>query len=204
MRYAFIACFLGSLLFGFNIGSAQADPPPLTGEMSRFTFADAPQSLDQVSLTDLSDNPAFLSQFRGKIVLVNVWATWCGPCVMEMPALDHLQATLGSQDFVVVPVSIDRGGAHQASPFLARMGVKSMTPFFDKSNSIGRFLGASRIPVTVIIGRDGNEIGRLVGTADWEGQEAQALLKYFINYGGDIAKVKYVKSENQVAAVTAR
>ena len=202
MRYAFLACFLTATIFGFHAGSAKAEPPPLTGDMARFSFADSPQTMDEVSLTDSDNNAAYLSQFRGKIVLVNVWATWCGPCVMEMPTLDHLQATLGNGDFVVVPVSIDRGGPHQAKPFLDRMGVKSMTPYFDHSNSIGRFLGASRIPVTVIIGRDGNEIGRLVGTADWDGEEAKALLKYFINYGGDAAKVKYVKSENQVAAIT--
>ncbi len=199
MRNVFLAFFLTATVFGVHGHAAMADPPPLTGEMSRFSFAETPQSFDQISLVNLQDNDVSLSQYRGKVVLVNVWATWCGPCVMEMPGLDHLSATLGGDDFVVLPVSIDRGGSHQANPFLNRMGVKSMTPLFDRSNSIGRFLSASRIPVTLIIGRDGNEIGRITGAADWDSEEARALLKYFINYGGNSAKVNYVKSDSQIA-----
>jgi thiol-disulfide isomerase/thioredoxin len=195
MRYAFITCFMLSVICSLCPSIVRADPPPLTGEMSRFMFADSPQSLDQISLTDLTDNDASLAQYRGKVVLVNVWATWCGPCVMEMPGLDHLSATMGSKDFAVVPVSIDRGGPHQAAPFLKRMGVQNMNPLFDHSNSIGRMLGASRIPVTLIIGRDGNEIGRLVGTADWDSDEAKALLRYFISYGSNGAKANL----NQIA-----
>ena len=192
MRNAFMALFTLAVGFGLHPVSVKADPPPLSGEMSRFAFADSPTTLDNISLTDIQDNDASLTQYRGKIVLVNVWATWCGPCVMEMPGLDSLQASMGSNDFAVVPVSIDRGGAHQAAPFLKRMGVQNMAPLFDHSNSIGRMLGAARIPVTLVIGRDGNEIGRLVGAADWNSDEAKALLKYFISYGAAGGTVGHV------------
>jgi thiol-disulfide isomerase/thioredoxin len=149
--------------------------------MSKFNLTAGQAELSRVSLADADDNPVSLSQFKGKIVLLNVWATWCGPCLMEMPLLDHLQETMGGNDFVVVPVAIDRGGAHKALPYLARMNVPSLTPYFDQSNSIGRMLSATRVPVTLIIGRDGNEIGRFVGTADWDSVEARNLIKYFIN-----------------------
>jgi thiol-disulfide isomerase/thioredoxin len=166
--------------------------------MSRFNFSETQDALSQISLSDASDNEISLTQFRGKIVLLNVWATWCGPCVMEMPSLDKLQASMGTSDLVVMPVSIDRGGAHQAKPFLDRMNVHAMTPYFDRSNSIGRMLNASRIPMTVVIGRDGNEIGRFVGTANWDSDEAKSLLSYFISNDANAARLKYAKSD-QVA-----
>jgi thiol-disulfide isomerase/thioredoxin len=182
MRYALLSVYMLAVLFGFH--PAQADGPPLDGEMSRFNFSTSEASFSNVSFSDAADNQLYLNQFRGKIVVLNVWASWCGPCVMEMPTLDHLQASFSPNDLVVVPISIDRGGAHQAMPYLSRMGVHTMTPYFDHSNAIGRLLGASRIPVTVIIGRDGNEIGRFIGTTEWDSDEAKSLIKYFINNGG--------------------
>jgi hypothetical protein len=115
-----------------------------------------------------------------------------------LPELDHLQAVMGSDDFVIVPVSIDRGGAHQAEPYLRRMGVANMSPLFDSSNSIGRLLAASRIPITIVIGRDGNEIGRLMGAADWDSTAARDMLKYFIAHGGSDVRAKYA-APDQVA-----
>ena len=181
MRYAFLSFYLIAAILAFQ--PAQADGPPLNGEMSRFNFSSSEAPFSNVSFSDSADNTTYLSQFRGRIVVLNVWASWCGPCVMEMPTLDHLQASFSSSDLVVVPISIDRGGAHQAMPYLNRMGVHTMTPYFDHSNAIGRLLGASRIPVTVIIGRDGNEIGRFIGTTEWDSDEAKSLIKYFINNG---------------------
>ncbi len=181
MRYLLLGVYLLAMFFGFQ--PAQADGPPLEGEMSRFNFSATESPFSNVSFNDAADNQVYLSQFRGKIVVLNVWASWCGPCVMEMPTLDHLQASFSPNDLVVLPVSIDRGGAHQAMPYLSRMGVHTMTPYFDHSNAIGRLLGASRIPVTVIIGRDGNEIGRFIGTTEWDSDEAKSLIKYFINNG---------------------
>jgi thiol-disulfide isomerase/thioredoxin len=197
MRYAFLFFYLFSILFAFR--PAQADGPPLDGEMSRFNFSTSEAPFSNVSLTDQDDNQSYLSQFRGKVVVLNVWASWCGPCVMEMPGLDHLQASFSSNDLAVVPVSIDRGGAHQAMPYLNRMNVHAMTPYFDHSNSIGRLLGASRIPVTVIIGRDGNEIGRFIGTTEWDSEEAKSLIKYFINNGGEAGRVRAVSAATNVS-----
>jgi thiol-disulfide isomerase/thioredoxin len=192
MRKLFMGLFLLTAIILTGVRTAEADPP-LNGEMSKFNLSAGHEELSRVSLSDAQDNDVSLAQFKGKIVLLNVWATWCGPCVMEMPKLDHLQATMGSNDFVVVPVSIDRGGAHQAMPFLNRMNVASLTPYFDRSNSIGRLLSASRVPVTLVIGRDGNEIGRFVGTADWDSDEARNLIKYFISDGK--SGVQTVKSD---------
>ena len=183
MRNMFLSLTLLVAVAALGSRPAQADPP-LNGEMSKFNLSAGQDELSRVTLDDADGNDVSLSKFRGKIVLLNVWATWCGPCVMEMPKLDHLSATMGGSDFVVVPVSIDRGGAHQAMPFLTRMNVSSMTPYFDRSNSIGRLLSATHVPLTVIIGRDGNEIGRFVGTADWDSDEARNLIKYFIATDG--------------------
>ena len=181
---------------------ASADPPlpgpPLAGEMSRFNFAAPQEDLSRLSLTDAEDHDVSLAQYRGKVVLLNVWATWCGPCVSELPELDHLQTVMGGRDFVIVPVSIDRGGAHKAEPFLRRMAIASVPVLFDSSNSIGRLMGAERIPLSIVIGRDGNEIGRFVGSADWDSSEARALLQYLIANGGDAIRAKYARPD-QVA-----
>ncbi len=179
MRNMLPGLFLLSIATLLGTAAAKAEPP-LDGEMSKFNLSAGQAELSRVSLTDADDNDVSLAQFKGKVVLLNVWATWCGPCVEEMPKLDHLQATMGGSDFTVVPVAIDRGGAHKAMPFLARMNVSAMKPMFDQSNSIGRVLSASRIPVSILIGRDGNEIGRLVGSADWDTPEARNLIHYFV------------------------
>jgi thiol-disulfide isomerase/thioredoxin len=199
MRHAFAVVYLLSTMMLFYPSSVQADGPPLNGEMSRFNFSDSQQSLSQISFTDASDNQISLAAYRGKIVVLNLWATWCGPCLMEMPALDHLQAAFSPNDLVVIPVSIDRGGPHQAAPYISHMNIHAMTPYFDKSNSIGRQLNASRIPMTVVIGRDGNEIGRFVGTAEWDSSEAKSLMKYFIASGGDQMTARFVKSDVSIS-----
>ncbi len=197
MRKLPLGIFLISLLSG--ISTVQADTTsPFMGEMAKFNLSAPQEEFSQVTLTNTDDQSISLNQFRGKIVLLNVWATWCGPCVMELPTLDKLQASMGSADFVIVPVSIDRGGAHQAMPFLNRMNISAMTPYFDKSNSIGRLLGASRIPLTIVLGRDGQEIGRLVGTVDWSKPEAADMIRYFIENGGEDVRRKFA-TPDQVA-----
>jgi len=112
-----------------------------------------------------------LADFKGKVVLLNIWATWCGPCRNEMPALDRLQAGLGGSDFEVVALSIDRGGMDAVRKFFADIGIGTLAMYLDSSGQALRTLSALGLPTTLLIDREGREIGRLIGPADWDSPE---------------------------------
>ena len=109
-----------------------------------------------------------LAEFRGRVVLLNIWATWCTPCREEMPALDRLQAKLGGPEFEVVALSIDRQGSDVVRRFFADVGVKSLRIYIDPSAQSMSRLGAVGVPITLLIDREGREIGRRAGPAKWD------------------------------------
>ena len=118
-----------------------------------------------------------LKDFAGKIVLLNIWATWCVPCREEMPALDELEAKLGGRDFAVVAVNIDKGGPEKAAGFLKETGVAHLPLYTDPTGKLFATVKAVGMPTTLIIDRDGKEIARLVGPADWASPEAVAVIE---------------------------
>jgi thiol-disulfide isomerase/thioredoxin len=109
-----------------------------------------------------------LAAFRGRVLLLNVWATWCPPCREEMPTLDRLQALLGGPDFEVVALSIDQGGVAVVQAFLRRTAIRHLQPYVNAFGEASPSLGAGGIPLTLLIGRDGREIGRKRGPAAWD------------------------------------
>ena len=142
-----------------------------------FIMHPAPKSVAPIGFVDEQGRTRSLGDFRGKVVVLNVWATWCVPCRTEMPTLDRLQAALGGADFEVVPVSIDRGGLDVVSKFFTEIGISNLTKVIDTSGQVLRSVGAVGLPTTLIIDRAGNEIGRVVGPAEWDAPEVVALLK---------------------------
>lgn len=118
-----------------------------------------------------------LGQWRGKVVLLNLWATWCGPCRKEMPDLAELQKQLGGPDFEVVAISLDRKGAEAAVPFLIENKATALTLYLDPTAETLDRIAAPGLPATVLIDRQGREIGRLLGPADWASTEAITLIK---------------------------
>jgi thiol-disulfide isomerase/thioredoxin len=145
-------------------------PQPL--DLPEFTFADA------------DGKPKSLADFRGKIVLLNIWATWCVPCREEMPALDALETKLGGKDFAVLAVNIDKGGADKAAAFLKETGATHLALYTDPSGKLFSTLKAVGMPTTLIIDRNGKEIARLVGPADWASPEAIAVIEAAIAANG--------------------
>ena len=118
-----------------------------------------------------------LADFKGKVVVLNIWATWCVPCRKEMPSLDRLQTALGGPDFAVVPVSIDRGGLAVVSKFYTETGVSHLAKYLAGSGNAVRELGIVGVPATLIIDRAGNEVGRVIGPTEWDAPEVISLLK---------------------------
>lgn len=117
-----------------------------------------------------------IDAFVGKIVIVNFWATWCAPCIKEMPSLERLAARLPAEKFVVIVVSQDKGGASKAKPFLDRIGVRSLPLYVDPNGRLSRELGVRGLPTTVVIARDGTVVGKLEGAAEWDANDVVAYL----------------------------
>jgi thiol-disulfide isomerase/thioredoxin len=122
-----------------------------------------------------------LSELRGKVVLVNLWATWCAPCIQEMPALDRLQAKLGGEAFEVLAIAVDRQGESVVRPFFEKLALSSLALNLDPTNAASRVLGAPGLPVSVLIDREGREIGRVLGAAEWDEPRFERLVRAAID-----------------------
>lgn len=141
------------------------------GRSTVMSLHDAPRPVPEFRFKNDNGKPLTLSDFRGKVVLLNIWATWCGPCREEMPTLDRLQAKLGGPHFEVVALSIDRAGIGMLSEFYAEIGVQHLARYIDESGKAAGELSALGLPTTLLIDREGREIGRHVGPAEWDTPE---------------------------------
>jgi len=151
--------------------------PLSVGEMAAFVFKKAPEPLPEFSFLDATGKERTLRDWRGRVVLLNLWATWCIPCRKEMPGLDRLQGELGSTDFEVVAVSADRKGLEGSKQFLDQIKVTKLALYADPSVRVTSTLKAVGMPATLLIDREGREIGRLTGPAEWDSPEAKALIR---------------------------
>jgi thiol-disulfide isomerase/thioredoxin len=118
--------------------------------------------------------------FRGRGLVVNFWATWCPPCVAEMPALDRAQAILTREGIEVLPLSSDRGGRAQVEPFYARTGLRHLGIWLDPRGAAGRALGVRGLPTTLILDRAGLEVARLEGEAEWDNPAMLAAIRRLV------------------------
>ena len=168
---------LGASISGVfrTIGERAASPG--AGPRTAVGWASAPQPLPEIRFQDGDGKPYTLSDFRGKVVLLNVWATWCAPCRKEMPELAGLQEKLGSDDFEVVAISVDRKGAATSGAFLVDNGAVALKLYVDPSALVLDKLKAIGLPASYLIDRQGREIGRLFGPAAWNGPDAERLIR---------------------------
>ncbi|MGH6735157.1 MAG: TlpA family protein disulfide reductase [Methyloceanibacter sp.] len=151
------------------------------GAMAAFLVRPKPLDVPDFTFADGEGAPKSLADLRGKVVLLNIWATWCVPCREEMPQLNALQAALGGADFEVVAVNIDKGGPDKARVFLEETGAKDLALYTDPSGKLFVTVKAVGMPTTLLISRGGKEIGRLVGPADWASPEAKRLIEAAID-----------------------
>lgn len=157
--------------------------PPLVGTVASFVLADRPEPAPEITFSDAAGNTLRLADFKGKVVLVNLWATWCAPCVKEMPALDRLQAKLGGADFAVLALSIDREGLAKVQPFFDAHKIAALAPYLDPGGRSPAQLGARGLPTTLLLDRDGTVVGRQEGAAEWDDDSSIALLRYYLDRG---------------------
>lgn len=170
MFRALAALVVAGLLLQTTPGAAQQPP-------ASFIIHPAPKEVPDIPFADEQGRTLSLKDFRGKTLLLNIWATWCGPCRREMPTLDRLQARLGGERFQVVALSIDRGGPSAIQKFYAETGVRDLALYVDTTGRAGSSLGLVGLPGTLLIDPEGREVGRLIGPAEWDSPEMIAFLE---------------------------
>ena len=151
--------------------------PLSRGEVAAFVFKKSPEALPDVSFSDATGATRTLKDFEGKVILLNLWATWCAPCRKEMPSLDRLQKELGSDKFEVVALSVDRAGLAGSKKFLDEIGVSALGLYVDPTARATSNLKAVGLPATLLIDAQGREIGRLTGPAEWDSEDAKRLIR---------------------------
>ena len=183
-------------VYGFSAlrGNAGGDPacrpavalakkiaPLARGEVAAVNVAKSPLKIPDLAFKDAAGKPLTLADFRGRTVLLNLWATWCVPCRKEMPTLDALEGELGGPRFQVVAVNIDTRNPERPKQFLKDIGVKKLSFYADPSakafqdlKSIGRAFG---MPTTLLVDPHGCEIGSIAGPAEWASKDAVALIE---------------------------
>jgi thiol-disulfide isomerase/thioredoxin len=173
--------FVGALSVLATPAFANVGPDLLKGTLAKFELAGAPKALPEIAFADADDKALKLADYKGKVVLLNFWATWCAPCVKEMPSLDRLQATMGKEvgkdKFVVVPLSLDGPSKPKVAPFYKDKNLTNLGVYFDKGRKVQQALDVAVLPTSILIDGEGREIGRMLGDADWDKPEAVALMK---------------------------
>ena len=147
--------------------------------LGEFIVLDTKLPAPALAFTTLSGEAKSLADFRGHLVLVNLWATWCAPCVAEMPALERLQTKLGS-DLTVVAISEDRNGNAAVEPFLAQHGIKNLAIELDPKSAALNAFSVQGLPASFLIGPDGLIIGRLDGAAKWDEPAMLSILGRYL------------------------
>ena len=153
--------------------AALPNAPPL--------YITLPKPLPAVSFQSAKGAPLSLSSFKGRFILLNVWATWCAPCRKEMPALDRLQEKLGGPHFQVVPVSIDTGGLAAVRKFYNEIHIQHLGIYLDPPGDIMQSLSLEGLPTSFLINPEGKQIGRLLGPAKWDSPDSLRFLRQVIS-----------------------
>lgn len=148
------------------------------GSLSKLIVSREPHAAaEDASFVDVKGDRHTLADWKGKVVLVNIWATWCGPCKQEMPSLDRLQARMGGSRFQVLTVSVNRDGVTKPLAFFKDNNISHLEVLNDQTSEFTSKMKAVGLPVTLLLDRDGREIARVVGPAEWDSEEAVSLVR---------------------------
>jgi thiol-disulfide isomerase/thioredoxin len=148
-----------------------------TGPLAGFIIHPKRKDIDIFSFANDKGEILDLSKWKGRVVLLNLWATWCAPCRKEMPDLAKLQTALGGPDFEVVALSLDRKGLAASQAFLTETGVANLAAYVEPEGKTLAAVQALGLPATILIDRNGKEAGRILGPVEWASPEAQAMVK---------------------------
>jgi thiol-disulfide isomerase/thioredoxin len=178
---AALLCFLVAPALAAT-DEGEADMPDRT-KLGEFVPSSQPFPAPEVSLADPTGETVELSELRGKLVIINLWATWCEPCLREMPSLERLQSRFGER-IAVLAVSEDRGGNKAVEPFIARLGLKSVKIYIDPKSEVGHAFGARGLPTSFLIDRESKVLGRVEGAAEWDSRKILGVLEPLLSGDG--------------------
>ena len=166
---------------------AYVGPALAQDKLGKFIPADPPQPAPEISVSDNDGKAVTLADFKGKLVLVNLWATWCQPCVKEMPSLAALPQTLGD-GLILLAVSEDHAGGKVVQPFLEKLGLdklpNKLDVYLDPDSKVGHAFNVRGLPTSIVIGPTGDVLGRVEGAAEWDSAKLLDQIKKFLPESG--------------------
>ncbi|MDX1593131.1 MAG: TlpA disulfide reductase family protein [Gammaproteobacteria bacterium] len=150
---------------------------PSDGTVASFKTVEPPYDVSGVTFRDARGGTVRLADFAGQVVLLNLWATWCPPCVRELPALDRLAGRFADAPFTVVTLALDQGGALQAAPFFERLGIEHLELYVDPARTVGEVLPDDVLPANFLLDRRGRVIRYLRSYVDWDDPAADGMVR---------------------------
>ncbi len=174
------AALLGRKLAAQTILTPLPEPEVHLNTLDHMDRKAPPEAPPAQGFADADGKPVSLADFTGRGIVLNLWATWCVPCVAEMPALDSLAKRLASDDITILPLSSDRGGAPVVQKFYAAHGIAHLGTWIDNHGMAARAWGARGLPTTLIINRQGLEVARLEGAIDWSTDSALSTIRSLV------------------------
>ncbi|MGE0422686.1 MAG: redoxin domain-containing protein [Reyranellaceae bacterium] len=160
---------------------AETGKPPLSGSVAKLELKQPRAPIPTFAFKNLDGSDASYDAFKGKVVLINFWATWCIPCVKEMPSLNKLATTIGKDKFAVMALSLDGPTRAKVAPFIRGKELTALDVFLDDKRAAYGKLDIAVLPTSVLVDKQGREVGRLTGDAEWDTPEAIGLIRHLIN-----------------------
>lgn len=177
MRTSSVAALYTGALLAANAALAQDLAALQEGDMRKLVVHEEPQPVSEAAFLGDGEAEMTLQDLKGEVAVVNFWATWCAPCREEMPTLAALEAELGDEGVRVVTIATGRNDPMEVARFLEEVGAGNLPEWRDPRQQLAREMGVLGLPVTVILDREGQEVGRLTGDADWSSESALAILR---------------------------
>lgn len=168
------------------------------GTVNSFRWLKRPIAVSHVQFRNAQEKQVGLSLFNGKIILLNLWATWCPPCIKELPALDRLQQRLGKDDFEIVAISLGDDVKLAGEMFFDTLLIKSMALYIESAENLGRDFPVDVVPASFLIDRKGQAMGVLRGYVDWDSADTDVIIKRLIA-GVTAASLRAEKAQQQQA-----
>jgi thiol-disulfide isomerase/thioredoxin len=151
------------------------------GMPAGFEVREQPQPAPLAAFKTAAGKPLTLADFRGRVVLLNLWAMSCVPCQSEIPSFDRLQALYQGDGLAVLAVSVDAAGSTAVRRFFHQNGIRNLTPYLDTTGATGIAFSAYKFPTTLLIDRDGNVVGSLTAAVQWEAPDTLALIRHYLD-----------------------
>jgi thiol-disulfide isomerase/thioredoxin len=180
--FALMAMLAGAVLLPWAARPVTEQEHPEAGSapLGQLVPVSPPVAVPQVGFTALTGAPAGLSDFAGKVVLINLWATWCAPCRREMPSLEKLQARFADK-LAILAISEDIGGKRVVAPFIEKLGLRGIKIYLDPKSRVGQGFNVDGLPTSILIDRQERVVGRIEGEADWTSPRLIAAIEPLVS-----------------------